>query len=141
MEHKTQQELLRLLYEKKMPRNEILDYIISEGYFEQNNALHQYLIMTQNGAQINHDISDPRINVSLHSHEFYEIIYVRQVDNLEYLWGNNRYRINPGDIILIPPGVLAIVQYSQKNHQFLMTGMPYGLIQHSLMPNVRCFQN
>lgn len=105
MEHKTQQELLRLFYEKKMPRNEILDYIISEGYFEQNNALHQYLIMTQNGAQINHDISDPRINVSLHSHEFYEIIYVRQVDNLEYLWENNRYRINSGDIILIPPGV------------------------------------
>ena len=105
MDYKPQFDFIKMYSEKKMTIEDIKEYIVSHGYFNQNNELHQYMMMTQYGAQINHDISDPRINVSLHSHEFYEIIYVQQVDNLEYLWDNKRYRIRAGDIIIIPPGI------------------------------------
>ncbi len=41
----------------------------------------------------------------LHSHPFYEIIYCRESGDAAYLVGSSRYRLEPGDIILIPPGV------------------------------------
>ena len=43
--------------------------------------------------------------VPLHTHTFYEYIYCVQVPDMEYLVGIHRYRIRPGDIIYIPPGI------------------------------------
>lgn len=43
--------------------------------------------------------------VPLHSHNFYEYIYCRQVPEMEYLVGTHRYRIRSGDLIYIPPGI------------------------------------
>lgn len=43
--------------------------------------------------------------VPLHTHNFYEYIYCRQVPDMEYLVGTQRYRIRAGDLIFIPPGV------------------------------------
>lgn len=67
--------------------------------------LYQQLPMVQTGAQINHDTSHTADQIDLHSHVFYEILFVCRGQNVQYLWNNNRYRLQKGDIMLIPPGV------------------------------------
>lgn len=42
--------------------------------------------------------------VHLHSHHFFEILYICS-GNIQYLIGTDRYRLQPGDVILVPPGV------------------------------------
>ena len=42
--------------------------------------------------------------VQLHSHSFYELLYIYS-GNLQYLVGTERYRLQNGDMVLIPPGV------------------------------------
>ena len=64
---------------------------------------------------------DPGISpegINLHSHIFYEILYICS-GNIQYLIQTNRYHIQPGDIIIVPPGV---------SHQPILTEnavMPY----------------
>ena len=43
-------------------------------------------------------------HVFLHSHTFYEILLCKS-GNIQYLLGDKRFRIQQGDILLIPPGV------------------------------------
>ena len=43
--------------------------------------------------------------ISLHSHDFYEVLYCRNAADVEYLVGADRYRLKKGDIIFIAPGV------------------------------------
>jgi AraC-like DNA-binding protein len=43
--------------------------------------------------------------VNLHSHAFYEILYCKNTCGTEYLVGSDRYRLQKGDVVLIPPGV------------------------------------
>ena len=50
---------------------------------------------------------DPGISsegVSLHSHVFYEILYICS-GNIQYLIKTQRYQIQTGDILIIPPGI------------------------------------
>ena len=50
---------------------------------------------------------DPGISpegINLHSHIFYEILYICS-GNIQYLIKTERYQIQPGDIIIVPPGV------------------------------------
>ncbi len=42
--------------------------------------------------------------VQLHSHNYYEILYICS-GNIQYLIRTDRYRIQKGDIIIVPPGV------------------------------------
>lgn len=51
--------------------------------------------------QINHECSK---HVLLHSHSFYEIILCKS-GNIQYLLDGNRFRLQNGDILLIPPGI------------------------------------
>jgi AraC-like DNA-binding protein len=41
----------------------------------------------------------------LHSHNFYEFLYCNSTGGVEYLVGADRYRLQRGDVILIPPGI------------------------------------
>ena len=61
------------------------------------------------------EMDDPYVNthedpgiypgaVHLHSHGFYEVLYICS-GNIQYLIGTDRYRLQPGDVILVPPGV------------------------------------
>ena len=50
------------------------------------------------------DISTSRDEVQLHSHTFYELIYCHS-GSLDYLVGTQRYRLQRGDIVIIPPGI------------------------------------
>ena len=51
------------------------------------------------------DVSFTNTSVQLHSHSFFELICCRNSCGAEYLVGAERYRLQKGDIILIPPGV------------------------------------
>ena len=51
------------------------------------------------------NLTDTNSNTSLHSHSYYEIIYCSYVVDVEYLVGSDRYRLQKGDIIIIPPGI------------------------------------
>lgn len=50
------------------------------------------------------EITTAHLTVSLHSHDFFEVLYCRNAANVEYLVGAERYRLQKGDIVFIPPG-------------------------------------
>lgn len=51
--------------------------------------------------QVDADVSNP---VMIHSHTFYEILFIKS-GNIHYMLGDKRFRIQSGDILLIPPGI------------------------------------
>ena len=51
------------------------------------------------------EITTVHLAVSLHSHDFFEVLYCRNPADVEYLVGAERYRLQKGDIVFIPPGV------------------------------------
>jgi AraC-like DNA-binding protein len=69
------------------------------------NALYQELEMTSRFVDTHRDISYSNVPMQLHSHTFYEILYCCNSCGAEYLVGPERYRLQAGDIVFIPPGV------------------------------------
>lgn len=67
--------------------------------------LYQELEMESKYVDTHQDSSFSNHLLSLHSHSFYEILFCRNTCGAEYLVGSNRYRLQKGDIILIPPGM------------------------------------
>lgn len=65
---------------------------------------YQEIEMDYTHVQAHEDISYSEDVVGLHSHTYYEIIFIRS-GNLQYLLGTKRYRLRRGDILIIPPGV------------------------------------
>ncbi len=83
--------------------NAIIEYLKEEGVVIGN--LYQELEMSSRYVNIHKDISYSKISISLHSHSFFEVIFCRSCDGIEYLVGTKRYRLIPGDLIVVPPGV------------------------------------
>lgn len=69
------------------------------------NNLYQELEMSSRYVNTHRDTSYSNATVSLHSHNYYEILYCRSDSGVEYLIGSARYRLQRGDIVLVPPGV------------------------------------
>lgn len=69
------------------------------------NALYQELEMTSRYVDTHRDISFANAHMQLHSHTFYELLFCCNTCGTEYLVGSERYRLQKGDIIFIPPGV------------------------------------
>jgi len=69
------------------------------------NRLYQELEMSSRYVNTHQDTSYSNATVSLHSHNYYEILYCRSDSGVEYLIGSARYRLQRGDIVLVPPGV------------------------------------
>lgn len=67
--------------------------------------VYQELEMISSYADSHRDISSARERVQPHSHNFYELILCCVCDNVQYLLGGQRYRLQKGDVLLIPPGV------------------------------------
>lgn len=67
--------------------------------------LYQELEMESKYVDTHRDSSYTNANVNLHSHTFYEILYCHNTCGAEYLMGSDRYRLQKGDILLIPPGI------------------------------------
>lgn len=73
------------------------------GYDPDN--LYQELEMQSRYVDAHRDSSTSNAQVQLHSHSFYELLYCRSTCGAQYLIGPNRYRLQRGDIVLVPPGV------------------------------------
>ena len=84
-------------------QQQIMDMLKSMGLDSGN--FYQELEMSSRFINTHRDISYADTPVSLHSHNYYEILYCRTCENVEYLIGSDRYRLQKGDVICIPPGV------------------------------------
>ena len=69
------------------------------------NHLYQELEMSSRFVNTHRDTTYSNAMVSLHSHTFYELLCCRSSGQIEYLIGSDRYRLQKGDIIFIPPGI------------------------------------
>lgn len=69
------------------------------------NMLYQELEMTSPYVDTHRDTSDSNAHMQLHSHAFYELIYCCNSCGAEYLVGSERYRLQQGDVIFVPPGI------------------------------------
>ena len=67
--------------------------------------LYQELEMSSRYVNTHRDTSYSNATVSLHSHNYIEILYCRTSSDVEYLIGSERYKLQKGDIVFVPPGV------------------------------------
>lgn len=68
-------------------------------------SFYQEIEMTDRYIDTHRDVSYASTVVNLHSHSFYEILYICNDCNVEYLVGAERYRLQRGDIVIVAPGV------------------------------------
>ena len=68
-------------------------------------TFYQELEMTSRFVDTHRDTSYSNAHLQLHSHTFYELLYCCNTCGAEYLVGSNRYRLQRGDLIFVPPGV------------------------------------
>ena len=69
------------------------------------NSFYQELEMTSAYVDTHRDTSYDNAHMQLHSHTFFELIYCCNSCGAEYLMGTERYRLQEGDIVFVPPGV------------------------------------
>ena len=67
--------------------------------------LYQELEMDSPHVDTHRDVSYSNSNIQFHSHNFYEMLCCRSTCGAEYLVGSERYKLQKGDIISVPPGV------------------------------------
>lgn len=69
------------------------------------NSIYQELEMSSRFVDTHMDISTGDIPVNLHSHTYYEMVYVLSNSGTQYLIGTKRYQLQRGDVLLVPPGI------------------------------------
>ena len=100
-------KLVKLSYFKPLTEN---NYSIEElnelriKIMEKNKNFYQELEMDSPFVDTHRDICYSIEKIQLHSHPFYEILLCES-GNLQYLIEDKRYRLQKGDIVLIPPGI------------------------------------
>jgi AraC-like DNA-binding protein len=67
--------------------------------------VYQELEMSDAHVQVHRDTSFDNAAIQLHSHSFYEILCCRNSCGAEYLVGAERYCLQKGDLIFVPPGI------------------------------------
>ena len=101
-------ELQKLLQALPVPATSdqqemIMEYLQSLG-FDLSNT-YQELEMESVYVDTHRDASYANAALQLHSHDFYEILCCTSNCNVEYLVGPRRYRLQKGDIVVVPPSV------------------------------------
>jgi len=81
----------------------IYEFLQSMGIDPSN--VYQELEMSSPFVNTHRDTTFTSGFISLHSHNYVEILYCRNAAGVEYLVGSQRYKLQNGDIILIPPGI------------------------------------
>lgn len=66
---------------------------------------YQELEMDSPYVDTHQDISYSNSHIHFHSHSFYELLCCRNTCGAEYLINSERYKLQKGDIIFVPPGV------------------------------------
>jgi len=61
--------------------------------------------MSEPFVETHRDVSYSNAQLNLHSHAFYELLYCCNDCGAEYLVGADRYRLQKGDIVFVPPGI------------------------------------
>jgi len=88
-------------------RDDYIAYLLSLGVSP--SELYQELEMDRKYAQFQQEITEQgsvsRELWRLHSHPFYEIVYCRESGGVGYLVGTQRFALEPGDVLFVPPGV------------------------------------
>ncbi len=79
------------------------EYLRSLGLDPGN--IYQELEMDSRFVNTHRDTSYANSQVHLHSHAFYEVLFCRSCQGVEYLVGAERYRLREGDVVIVPPGV------------------------------------
>lgn len=82
---------------------QMLEYLRESGIDPFN--VYQELEMSSRYVNTHRDTSYSNGTVNLHSHNYTEVIFCRNSVGVEYLIGPNRYRLQKGDIVYVPPGV------------------------------------
>lgn len=110
-------------------------------------SFYQELEMESHYVDTHQDISYSNTNLQFHSHTFYEMLCCRNTCGAEYLVGAERYKLQKGDIIFVPPGISHrpllperlpepyirdVLWISEEFLQFLNL-TTYGLINESFM--------
>lgn len=67
--------------------------------------LYQELEMSSPYVDTHRDVSFSNAHIQLHSHTFYELLYCSNSCGAEYLVGSERFRLQRGDLIFVPPGI------------------------------------
>ena len=67
--------------------------------------IYQELEMSSRYVDTHQNVTWSNSRVNLHSHNFYEILFCHSAADVEYLVGAERYRLQKGDVIMIPPGI------------------------------------
>ena len=81
----------------------ILETLRAEGIDFQD--VYQELEMSDPFVETHRDVSYSNAQLTLHSHTFYELLYCCNNCGAEYLVGADRYRLQKGDIVFVPPGI------------------------------------
>lgn len=81
----------------------VWDYLRQKGIDYQN--FYQELEMSEPMVETHRDLTYSNTQLSLHSHTFYELLYCCNDCGAEYLVGADRYRLQRGDIVFVPPGI------------------------------------
>ena len=82
---------------------QMLEYLRGRGIDPSN--MYQELEMSSRYVNTHRDVSYSNGTVNLHSHNYTEVIFCRTSAGVEYLIGPDRYRLQKGDIVYVPPGV------------------------------------
>ena len=89
--------------ESAASQDQVRDFLKSMGYDPE--GFYQELEMSSPFVDTHRDTSFSNTQLQLHSHTFYELLFCRSNCGAEYLVGAERYRLQRGDIIFVPPGV------------------------------------
>ena len=79
--------------------------------------IYQELEMSSAVADSHRDISVRQERLQPHSHSFFELILCTSCQDVQYLLGSHRYRLQPGDVLLIPPGISHCPLFPEVMHR------------------------
>lgn len=82
-----------------------LNQLILQKLGLESGFFYQELEMESMYVDTHQDITTTNAHLQLHSHTFYEMLCCRNTCGAEYLVGAERYKLQKGDIIFVPPGV------------------------------------
>lgn len=91
------------MFEGKVDVDKVKRVLTEMGYDFGN--FYQELEMHSRFVDSHQDISYANDKLNLHSHDFYEVLYCKSNSGIQYLVGTQRYRLQRGDIVFVPPGV------------------------------------